>query len=353
MLHTLMESKDFLAFTLAQSSTDAFTSFSFELGQHTRVGVWDCGVIVFEPHGESNKDIVLSCAVHGNETAPIELCNDLIKRLLTEDIQANQRVMFLIGNPQAIKLNRRFVDENLNRLFNGGHASGDSQNPERIRAKALEQYVERFYLDQTAENEKRNETSPRQRIHYDLHTAIRASKHEKFAIYPYCPEQKYSSEQIMFLAGAGIDTILFHNEPTTTFSYFSSHHFQADAFTVELGKVYPMGQNDMSRFTQLTDRLIGLITADDLPILPLDMDVVNLYQVARSINKHVEDFCFSFSDDVENFTAFQQGDVLATEGGQAVIVEHAMEAIVFPNAKVPVGQRTVLCLTPASSDNIE
>ncbi|MCL1124474.1 succinylglutamate desuccinylase [Shewanella surugensis] len=354
MLHTLMESKDFLAFTLAQSNTDVMTtSFSFELGQHTRVEVWDCGVIVFEPHGDTSKDIVLSCAVHGNETAPIELCNDLIKRLLLQTIQAEQRLMFLIGNPEAIKLNRRFIDENLNRLFNGGHSIGETQNPERVRAKALEQYVERFYLNQTYQNQVMSGSMPRQRIHYDLHTAIRASKHEEFAIYPYCPEKKYSSEQIMFLAGAGIDTILFHNEPTTTFSYFSSHHFQADAFTVELGKVYPMGQNDMSRFSALDERLVGLITANDLPILPLDMKRVNLYQVARSIDKRFEDFCFSFANDVENFTAFQRGEVLATEGGEAVIVEHPMEVIVFPNAKVPVGQRTLLCLTPASADNIE
>ncbi|WP_298772267.1 succinylglutamate desuccinylase [uncultured Shewanella sp.] len=356
MLHTLMGSKDFLAFTLAQSTRLALTPFSFVLGQHTQVEVWDTGVIVFEPFESSGKDIVLSCAVHGNETAPIEICNALITRLLAEEIQAKQRVMFLIGNPEAIKLARRFVDENLNRLFNGGHAKGDRVNPERERAKKLEEYVERFYT-QTLNGQrlsgKLGDDPARCRIHYDLHTAIRASKHEKFAIYPYSPNKKYSSEQIMFLAKSGIDTILFHNEPTTTFSYFSAHHFQAHAFTIELGKVYPFGQNDLSRFTQLNARLLGLITAQELPVPPLNMAEVNLYRVARSINKGFEDFQFSFDDNVENFTAFSQGEVLATEGGQDVVVEHEMEAIVFPNAKVPVGQRTLLCLVPASADNIE
>ncbi|WP_299496282.1 succinylglutamate desuccinylase [uncultured Shewanella sp.] len=353
MLDTLMGSKDFLALTLAHSNTPTFASFSFALSEHTQVHVWDSGVIVFEPHACLGKDIVLSCAVHGNETAPIELCNALITRLLAQDIKPKQRVMFLIGNPQAIKLERRFVDENLNRLFNGGHSKGDAVNPERVRAKKLEDYVERFY-NQPLKGQKNDETLvARTRIHYDLHTAIRASKHEKFAIYPYSPNKKYSSEQIMFLAKSGIDTILFHNEPTTTFSYFSAHHFQAHAFTIELGKVYPFGQNDMSRFSALNERLIGLITAQDLPIPSLNMADVNLYRVARSINKHVEDFRFSFSDDVENFTAFKQGEVLATEGGKEVVVEHEMEAIVFPNAKVPVGQRTLLCLVPASADNIE
>ena len=44
--------------------------------------------------------------------------------------------------------------------------------------------------------------------------------------------------------------------------------------------------------------------------------------------------------------------MLATEGGNAIIVEYPQEAIVFPNANVPFGQRTVLCLVPAPNESI-
>ncbi|NMH63922.1 succinylglutamate desuccinylase [Shewanella salipaludis] len=343
MLQTLLASKDFLALTLANPE-QLDQPLSFALGQHTRVDIWDTGVIVFEPKERQRKDIILSSGVHGNETAPIELCNRLIAELLSEKIIAKQRVMFLFGNPDAINNGTRIVEENMNRLFSGAHSTGPGLvNPERVRAKKLEAYVARFFNDSQAGC---------QRIHYDLHTAIRASKHEKFAIYPYTPDRAYSAEQIMFLAASGVDTVLFHHEPTTTFSYASANLYGADAFTIELGKVYPMGQNDMTRFVATYEMLSRLICDRPLELARFDATQVNLYQVCRVINKQHEDFEFTFADDVENFRAFPKGYVLARDGGQEIKVEHDSEAIVFPNAKVPVGQRTVICLIPATNADV-
>ncbi|WP_041416402.1 succinylglutamate desuccinylase [Shewanella halifaxensis] len=345
MFHELKQSKDFLALTLAHPQYLPET-FEFELDNLIRVEVWDTGVIMFEPlNAKHTKDIVLSCAVHGNETAPIELCNDLMTQLLSENIALKQRVLFLIGNPPAIHNGTRFIDENLNRLFNGAYSRGEGLcNPERVRAQKLEQYIDKFFASQSGE---------RHRMHYDLHTAIRASKHEKFAIYPYRANRKYSKQQIMFLESCGVNTILFHHEPTTTFSYFSSENYHADAFTIELGKVFPMGQNDMTRFIAMKEMLTLLMKGKDLQLPDFDMKRLNLYQVCRSINKHFDDFEFSFANDVENFTAFPKGFTLAKEGGKEVKIEHEFESIVFPNAKVPVGQRTVLCLKSADETLLE
>lgn len=343
MLQVLLDSKDFLALTL-ENPERLGDEFGFTLGDHTRVEVWDTGVIVFEPVQTEGKDIILSCGVHGNETAPIELCNTLIKQLLQQEIIAKQRTLFLIGNPLAINNGTRIIDENMNRLFSGEHSNPPGLvNPERVRAKKLETYVDRFFST-AAEGQHR--------IHYDLHTAMRASKHEKFAIYPYRPGRAYSGEQIMFLAACGIDTLLFHHEPTTTFSYFSSEHYGADAFTIELGKVYPMGQNDMRCFIAAQEMFMRLITAKPLALEAFAADKVNLYQVCRVINKHYNDFEFTFATDVENFSTFPKGFVLAREGGQEIKVEQEFEAIVFPNAKVPIGNRTLICLIPAVNPNV-
>ncbi len=346
MLQALLKSKDFLALTLAnpQSLGDAF---SFSLGSHTRVEVWDTGVIVFEPLDtiEQNKDVIFSCGVHGNETAPIELCNSLIKELLELQIIAKQRTLFLIGNPLAINNGTRIVDENMNRLFCGEHSNPPGLiNPERIRAKNLETYVDRFF--------KSVAKTGRQRIHYDLHTAKRPSKHEKFAVYPYREELPYSGEQLMFLAASGVDTVLFHHEPTTTFSYFSSAHYGADAFTIELGRVNPMGQNDMTRFVAAKEMFTRLLTDKPLALEPFAADKLNLYQVCRVINKRYDDFEFTFATDVENFRTFPKDFVLAREGGEEIKIEQEFEAIVFPNAKVPIGHRTVVCLIPATQFNV-
>ncbi|WP_144207896.1 succinylglutamate desuccinylase [Shewanella donghaensis] len=343
MFQKLMNDKDFLAFTI-DNINNKVVSHSFVLSNQTTVNILDNGVISFNPAKGSTKDIVLSCAIHGNETAPIEICNELINQLLSETIVAKQRVLFLIGNPESILTQTRFVEENMNRLFSGAHSAGEGLcNKERVRAKQLEQYVADFFLD--------NEHS--QRIHYDLHTAIKPSKHEKFAIYPYRPGRSFSADQIMFLAGCDVDTILFHHEPTTTFSYYSSEQFKADAFTVELGKVMPFGENDMAKFANTKTMLLQLITEQNVNVAPLDKDKLHLYKVSRSINKHFDDFKFTFDKSTVNFSGFDQGHVLATEGGTSICVSHPYEAIVFPNENVPVGQRTVLCLVPAPNEYIQ
>ncbi|MGL6166255.1 MAG: succinylglutamate desuccinylase, partial [Aeromonas veronii] len=167
---------DFLALT--RSHEWQLEPFEFALPDGARVCVWDTGVLCLEPASGAGgqlggrKDIVLSCGIHGNETAPIEICNQLLSRLLSGELSARHRVLFLFGNPAAMNLGLREVEENMNRLFSGAHSKGEGLcNRERIRAMRLEQYVSRFFADPA-----------RPRYHYDLHTAIRGSRHEKFAV---------------------------------------------------------------------------------------------------------------------------------------------------------------------------
>ncbi len=142
----LMDDHDFLAFTLANIDKP-LKSQAFTLSNQTTVTILDNGVISFSPASGSTKDVVLSCAIHGNETAPIEICNKLISDLLTCKIETLHRVLFIIGNPDSILTQTRFVEENMNRLFSGAHSDGEGLiNKERVRAKALEQYVSDFSM---------------------------------------------------------------------------------------------------------------------------------------------------------------------------------------------------------------
>ena len=183
----LQTTGDFLALTRANEwSIDS--AFSFEVTSKktqakSKVSVLDTGIIVFEPLDHvSDKDIVLSCAVHGNETAPIEICADLVKQLILGELHLQQRVLFLFGNPAAINIGERFIEENLNRLFSGAHSlpQGDVSgliNKERHRALVLENAVRDFFTQGS------EISAERQRAHYDLHTAIRGSKNDKFAVF--------------------------------------------------------------------------------------------------------------------------------------------------------------------------
>ena len=342
-MQELIESGQFL--TLSRRNPALFEQAQqFTLANGTRVDISAPGIISFTVPATSQqtKRIILSCGVHGNETAPIEICDDLVKGILTGALTLAHDVLFLFGNLPAMDIAERFVEENMNRLFSGAHSKGEGLvNAERVRAKQLEEAVASFF-----------EAGEGTRYHYDLHTAIRASKNEKFAVYPYLHERVHSKGQLAFLAACGVKTILLSESSTTTFSYFSSYQFNAHAFTVELGKVRPFGQNDMSRFEDARQAITQLITqAEYAPTV--DMDELDIYRVNQVINRNEEQFTLHFDDDTPNFTDYPKGTVLASEPGKEYIAEQDGEAIVFPNAKVAIGQRALLTVVPTTLDKLD
>lgn len=343
MQTALLESGQFLH--LSRTQAEQFSQpLSLTLQNGTRVSIHAPGIICFEPAESGGKHIVYSSGVHGNETAPIEICDELVSSLLTEKIAVKHRVLFLFGNLPSMDIAKRFVEENMNRLFCGAHsASPGLVNEERKRAKQLELAVTAFFAE-AGEAECK--------IHYDLHTAIRASKNEKFAVYPFLHERKHSQSQLAMMAACGVKTILLSESPTTTFSYYSSYHHNAHAFTVELGKVQPFGQNDMRRFAEAKEALTALIIQVDYAP-QVDISELTIYRVNQVINKSQPDFSLHFGDDTPNFMDFAKGTVLASETGNTYEAEYEGEAIVFPNANVALGQRALLTVVPTQIEEMD
>jgi len=348
--HQLQQTGDFLTIT-RQYEWSLPEVFSFDVVHKqsksiSTVSVVETGIILFEPKGRpANKDIVLSSGVHGNETAPIEICADLIKQLILGELKLAERVLFIFGNPASMNIAERFVEENMNRLFSGGHSIDQGKGPglinkERSRALLLENTVRDFF-----EHSEAN-TIERQRFHYDLHTAIRGAKYDKFAVYPHTHGKARKKEQLQFLRACGVNTILLSNSPTTTFSYFSAHQFGADAFTVELGKVKPFGENDMTQFTEVSNTLTHFISGQDLFLTPYQESDFNIFVISQIINRTEKAFSLNFDDDVENFTDFPIDYILAKDGDVDIKVKQAGEAIIFPNAQVAIGQRALLTVVP-------
>ena len=56
------------------------------------------GVIAFEPKVKTDKSIVISVGVHGNETAPIEIVSRLINALLIGKQRLKVRLLVIVGN---------------------------------------------------------------------------------------------------------------------------------------------------------------------------------------------------------------------------------------------------------------
>lgn len=347
MVEQLIPAADFLKLTL--ENPDGIAPFKFNLSNGITGQVWDSGVICFEPSQATTDDVVLSCGVHGNETAPIEICAAIVQDILTEQLTPQVRLLVLFGNPPAINAGTREISENLNRLFSGYHSKGPGLiNAERHRAKALEHYVSKFF-----QQSRVTDSATRNRSLYDLHTAIRGSRFEKFAVCPYLHGKPWRRAEFAFLAACDVHTVLLMQTPATTFSYYASHTHQANSFTIELGKVKPFGQNDMSRFAKAASSLRALICNEAVKAGAYDDKQFNMYQVYRSIIKQTQDFKLHFADDIENFTSYPPGTLLATDGDIEYRVEQEGEALIFPNAKVAIGQRAMLMVVPASvADNL-
>ena len=350
----LLKNGDFLHLTRSHEFSMAAVSFDVVCAQSlakTKVSVLDTGILILEPLSHrSNKDIVLSSAVHGNETAPIEICNELIRQVILGELHLEHRTLFIFGNPASINISKRFVEENLNRLFSGGHSIDQGQgagliNKERHRALLLENTVRDFFVA-GSEQTSLSTSKAIERVHYDLHTAIRGSKNDKFAVYPFRQNKPWVKAQLQFMLSCGINTILFSNSPTTTFSYFSSNEFGAHAFTVELGKVMPFGENDMSKFSKVKAALSALISEKSLPLPEYNKGDFSFFEIDQIIDRENEEFTLHFADDVENFTDFPIDTVIATDGDKAIKTKKQGEAIIFPNANVAIGQRALLTVIP-------
>ncbi len=122
----------------------------FSLTNGTQVHVHAPGIIEFIPvcyRQGAGRHVLYSCGVHGNETAPIEICDEIVEAILSKTVVINTRLMVQFANLPAMDIAERFVQENMNRLFTGAHEP--QTNDERKRAQQLEFYTQTFLLTLT------------------------------------------------------------------------------------------------------------------------------------------------------------------------------------------------------------
>lgn len=287
--------------------------------------------LVPDTSAETAQACVLSVGIHGNETAPIELLGELLARLEAGYLRLGAPALVILGHPAAIRAGTRFVTTNLNRLFRRDlEQAGDEPD----RARALMAAVDAFYARHAR----------RPRLHYDLHTAIRDSRYPRFVVEPFA-ETATEPAQWRWLAGAGLQAVLHQHRHSWTFSHYSRHYHGAQAFTLELGRVRPFGENDLAPLAPLGALLTALLEGRE----PAAADPAGMafFRVERELERTAEDFRLCFPDETPNFTEFAPGTRLAedAEAGPFIVGDTPL-AVVFPNARVEIGARAALLVTP-------
>lgn len=270
---------------------------------------------------------VFSAAIHGNETAPVELLGDWLCALEAGIRQLGAPILVILGNIPALKVQQRFISTNLNRLFKRDLTA---TGPEPDRARELMAAVDAFYA--------RHTWLPK--LHYDLHTAIRGSLFPRFIVEPYAESVTHPA-QWEWLAAADIQAVLHQHQHSWTFSHYSKHYHEAQAFTFELGRVAPFGQNDMASLAPMSVLISALSSGYEPPGKPAD--TMAFFQVRHELMRHAKDFTLCFDDDVPNFSRFEPGTCLAKDSVAGdFVVEGSPLHVVFPNAQVEVGARAAL-----------
>jgi len=296
----------------------------------------DTGVLRLTPKAlPANADrVLLSAGVHGNETAPIEVLAGIVTDLLTGRLPLAVDLLVLFGNPDAMRAGERYLDYDMNRLFNGAHQQQPTAR-EAARAAQLEAQADAFFA---------HSPTPARRLHYDLHTAIRGSVYEKFAIYPFLHERPHNRAQLAWLADCGVNTVLLHSAPANTFSYYTSQHHGADSFTLELGKARPFGENDLNRFAGIDIALRALVSGQTAP--RTGDGSLQLFRAKYNLIKASDAFRLHLANDVENFTALPDGFLIAEDGDTRYVAIGGEERILFPNPKVQNGLRAGIVVEP-------
>ncbi|WP_240158867.1 succinylglutamate desuccinylase [Burkholderia sp. Ax-1724] len=367
---------DFLAWTLAGRRPAAHEAQGVcANGVHWS---WlDEGVLMMEPtqapmqrstqaatHGSIGKpaiprSVLVSAGVHGDETAPIELLSRMIADLARGRAALACRLLVILGNVDAMRDGSRYRDDDLNRLFSGRHLQLPHSH-EAPRAAALEAAATRFFA---AASE-----APGARWHIDMHTAIRASAFERFALLPHTGKP-FSRAMFEWLGEARIDAVLLHTTKGNTYSHFTAQACGAEACTLELGKVRPFGENDLTRFAGADLAVRALLagtrvgaqahqptnqrtdaesdTESDAPAA-----MPRVFTVIDQLTKQSDAFELLLAPDVPNFTPFTQGTLLARDGEYRYTVRHDEERIVFPNATVKPGLRAGLLVIETTADTL-
>ncbi|TDV36108.1 succinylglutamate desuccinylase [Paraburkholderia caballeronis] len=301
----------------------------------------DEGVLTLEPVSMTGdtKSVLLSAGVHGDETAPIEMLSRLVADLADGRAALACRLLVVLGNVGAMRAADRYLDDDLNRLFGGRHQQLP-QSREAPRAAALERAARDFFAEASG--------APLARWHWDLHTAIRASAFEQFALLPFTGA-KPSRALFARLADARLAAVLIHTEKGATYSQFTAEVCGALACTLELGKVRPFGQNDLARFAAADAAVRRLVADADAD---RDAPLPRVFTVAAQITKQSDAFELLVAADVPNFTPFRRGTLLARDGDYRYVVGHDEERIVFPNPKVKIGLRAGLVVVETTAEGV-
>lgn len=295
-----------------------------------------CEGVYFEPgpNKPNLAGIILSCGIHGDETGPIHLLQRLHNELQSAALAPSRPLLLIFGNPDAIRHQQRYVDSNLNRLFTRTPSpqpvAGESR--EAARARQLMQVCQRF-----------QQQVPQVDLHLDLHSTIKRSCIERFALTPV-HSGHYSDRWLGQLWQAGFGGLVHQTRRANTFSQFSLDVLGADSFTLECGSLQ---QSDEPHDQRLWDWLVNLVGSEVAWHTKepggRQQPALRQFTVAEEIIRASDQFRFLVDEGLPNFSQHPPGTAIYQEARGTFTIDEERFSL-FLNSRVETGQRAGLLL---------
>jgi len=321
---------DFLALILAGKQPNKLN------GEVTNNFNWqwlEYGILKLTPLTNVERSLVLSCGIHGNETLPVEMVNQLLKMLFSNLITLKCRLLVIFGNIDGLRANKRYIYNDMNRMF-GERWQRFPQNCERDRVALLEETVSQFF----------KESNENERWHLDMHTTLRESYHKSFGMMPYKPTAPWDENFLDWLSISGLEALVFHQTPSGTFSHFTCESFNVLSTTIEMGISMPLGQNNLKQFVHIQQSIEKLISGEEILFKRKSSTPAVRYKVKHQITRNRESFKLHMGFNILNFTPFSKGTLLVEDGESNYIVQSETEYVIFPNPALSLGRRAGLIL---------
>ena len=283
----------------------------------------------------SRPRILLSAGVHGDETAPLEMLGHILHEFAGSPRRLGVDLMIVVGNLAAIAAGKRYIDADLNRLFDvERNDRGDLQHAaEAERADQIMLVTASFFSVPDADN-----------WHLDLHTAIRPSHYPAFAVVPARIVEHNRETLFGWLGKAAIEAVILSSSSAGTYSAYTAERHGAISATLELGQVAKLGNNDLNRFADTATALRRFLSSG----VPDGAGAPAIFRVKQELIKHSDAFNMSLDQNTKNFTPLQPGELIARDSGIEYKVGETTEYVVFPNPGVRTGFRAGLMVVRES-----
>lgn len=278
----------------------------------------------------AGRPTIVSAGIHGDETAPVEVLCGIVSALCSGALVPRVPLLLVFGNLLALRAGRRYLDDDLNRLFGSATVPDSREAP---RAAALAAAVDAFCALHA------------QPLHLDLHSAIRDSRYACFAIAPRPDGGPLGAAPRALLATCGIEAVLLTGAQAPTFSARSARLHGCEAYTFELGRVRRLGDGVAGEFAAAERVLRALIAAEPMPE---PVAQLHAFRVNRELIKRSDAFRLMLPADAANFTGFEPGALIAEDGPLKWHAE-PRELIVFPNPAVKPGLRAGVLVVAESA----